>query len=178
MGGGNGTYTYCAGPQYYCKYLLERHHLVAVVTALNQIFGKGYQFGLAKISNGGIQVLEWPGKEVGMIKIFCFHSESINWTCINENEWHESTRIVIDDLKFTSELIALYGAPCWSVKELEKWNKAWAQVSVTVQKHSLYPTSKYISCGEVGASEAFNKTPIKKRVVNNLVPRRIKLRIT
>jgi len=180
------SYTYCEGPQYSCKYRLERHHFVVVIAALNQLFGKSYRFGLAKIQGGGIEILEWPGKNIGMIKIFCIKSKNIAWPLIKqqseeEQEWHNSNAVVVNGFEFTTELVALYGAPCWNVQELGKWNKAWSQVGVIVKKHSLYPESKYMSCGEVGEIEAFITTPVKKRIkciVDNPVPRRIKLRST
>lgn len=180
---GSSSFTYCSGPRYLCKYRLERHHLAAVISALNQLFGTQYRFSLAKITGGGIEVLEWPGREVGMIKLFCFKNVT-KWPWIypdSDDEWHDSSEVVLDDFVFETELMALYGAPCWTVKELEKWNRAWAQVGVTVEKHTMYPASKYISCGEEGrGKKKCDTTPVKKRfrsVVDN-IPRRIKLRIT
>lgn len=165
----NGSYTFCVGPSYNCIYRLERHHFAAVVAALNQIFGKEWRFGLV---TDGIEVLEWPGREFGMYKMFNLKplkNGTIHWPLLPEGDsWRKSTKVVVDNLEFASTLSAFYGAPCWSLGEIEKWNKAWARVGVTVQRDTMYPTSKYISYDyNVGVTEKkkteLSGTPVKKR---------------
>lgn len=132
-------YTYCQGPKYRCKYRLDQWDFARVLSELVEVFGKNYQF---QLTESGIEILNWPGKKTGMMKIFC-----LKFT---------------DNLTFETELIAMHGARCWTLKELEKWNKVWTHVGVSVDICSLYPTSKYISCGDLG-KEATGMEPPKKR---------------
>ena len=166
-------YTYCDGPTYKIHDKLTRKDIILVIDALNEIFGQGWNFQLEPITEGGIEVVQWPGKPKHAFKTLRFIHDKIQWpwiTSLSAAEWRESDKVVLEGCVFDTYLKAFFGAPCWSVRELEKWNRAWARVGVTVVKKTLYPKHKYISYGGYLAAmkpmvgKASQKaTPVRKR---------------
>lgn len=153
-----GAFTYCSGPTYKLEHHLTQSDVIVVLDALHEIFGHGWKFELEAITEGGIQVTQWPGKELRSFKTFRLGAPEWPWiTPTSAQEWRDSEEQVYEGKVLRTYLKAFFEAPCWSVQELEKWNRAWARVGAQVVKKSLYPKHKYTS-----SRDATTK-PVRKR---------------
>jgi len=143
-------------------YTLEREltqsDVIIVIDALHELFGQGWRFELESITEGGIQVVEWPDREsTDAFKTLRLGSSQWPWiTCVDG--WRGGTEIVFTGQVMRTYLKAFYEAPCWTVGELEKWHCAWARVGAKVVRKSLYPKHKYVS-----REGCLGNKPVRKR---------------
>lgn len=170
-------FTHCTGPIFDCEFPLMRKHIFLLLKSLENVFGTGWVFALEPVTNGGIQIVDWPGREAGMYKTLRFASmgveDTIHWPWIEHDsikQWeHSSELIVVCKCAFGTVLRAEGGAPPWTLREVEQWAVAFEILGAVVRRKSLYPKSKYVTCDSANASEeesaeeAYQCAPLRKR---------------
>lgn len=121
---------------------LSRHGIVAICKELDESFGPGYHFVPEMISDGGLLMTHWPGRKAGQYKSIRFGKlmwpRIANHTTVLE-EWAKAPDEVVfncnmpgmfrfkrrDFLEISIGCKAFYGAPCWTLKELGKIERAF-----------------------------------------------------
>lgn len=164
-----GHYTYCEGPQFKSGFSITTKTIVDLVHALGKRFGKGYEFNLEPISEGGIQMISWPGKEYAhAYKTMRFHVDGGRWPWITEhslNEWQNNTPVVIWKLPpaefkkkqepVVGELFfkAFNGAPCWTFEEVALIVDAFESTGFKCPKSHIPKRKNLQSYGKLGGVE-------------------------
>jgi hypothetical protein len=115
--------------------------LVDVVLLLKELFGGDkYDFDLEDSTEAGIVWTRYPGQTATSYKSFRFHFEALEgsgWPALTEERlerwavepevlWTFKKRVVTDPVG-GSTLKALYGAPTWTVREVNLFRNAFRQ---------------------------------------------------
>lgn len=144
--------TYGNGFYYRARSILTRGEFVELLDELNKEFGDGWSFEPEPIHEGGIEVVNWPGKEgkqykaMRLCKTRGMNYDQMPWPWIKDT-WRERWTIVdkndilfIGDVKAkrplrewnSTVLKAFYGAPAWTSEELGKIEKVFAKFNIEV----------------------------------------------
>jgi hypothetical protein len=145
--------TYCGGP----SFILNRtvpvttHHVAKWIIALRKHYGDGYRFEAEQIYEGGIEFSGWPGKTIFEFKTFRLSAGIRNWPHINDGsttpaQWlakdastlYDGDSVITrrrdgtwktDRTKFelTTCLKSFYGAPLWTLDEIDVFVKTFRE---------------------------------------------------
>lgn len=151
--------TYCSGPVLRSSAAIDTHTMVHLLDALQQSFGDGYAFRLEPITEGGIEMSNWPGKAEGQFAYktlrFSFRDHG-TWPVIGsdtEAKWRTSPpviiwtpppvtvckrrRQVVTKIDGACFLKAFYAAPAWTKAELTSFMNALESVGISHTKSSV-----------------------------------------
>jgi hypothetical protein len=157
-----GPYTCCNGPIFSCSFPITTKTIVELVHELQRRFGEGYEFGLEPITEGGIQMTSWPGKEEGHVyalKTMRFQMSQDNWPRIEKDtfsNWEENDPVVLWQEKKEAKLRgalylkAFYGAPCWTPLSVTHIVNALQSVGFKCAKSSVPKKSRMENYGNLG----------------------------
>lgn len=127
--------TYTTGPRYLVSQNVTKQTFIKIIDEINAAFGEGYEFDLEPITEGGIIWRQWPGKLPGHFKTFrlCIRDWpdiAPSWKII----WQNNTEVVLKsgEIHFTT-LKAFYGAPAWTMEEVEKFRSVLAKHGLEIQ---------------------------------------------
>lgn len=163
----SGPYTCCGGPWFTFPYSITTKTIVDFVYALRARFGKGYEFRIEPITEGGIQMMSWPGKEhARAYKTMRFHIQRGKWPFIEDNtfgQWENSPPILLWPLPpkeakkkqkpVDGELYfkAFSGAPCWTPDEVSLVVSATESVGFKCPKSHIPKKTNLTAYGDLGA---------------------------
>jgi hypothetical protein len=141
--------TYCVGPRLVVdtKRNITSRTILDIITHLRIVFGPGYEFEPEDATEAGIVWVEYPGKTKRSYKSFRFHFYTAGgWPVLNDerlDEWVHGERPEIlwkfsdrrtdkerEEPIGSSTLKAFYGAPAWTVKEVNLFRNAFRQHGV------------------------------------------------
>lgn len=151
------TYTYTELPtRITMRGAVTTHHIISLLDALHLQFGAGYAFRAEPITEGGIEMIAWPGRlgEEGYKSLrFRFDNQQGDWPWIDadtEARWRATPAEVIWKPDYQRSyrrrqanqgsvggkvlLKAFHGAPCWTREECERFFTAFRAAGFTVQK--------------------------------------------
>jgi hypothetical protein len=120
------TYTYTPGPWFDVPEKgLSKNDFHTTLTLLHALFGSEYTFRYEPVSEGGFEMIRWPGKKIGEgYKTIRFgeNSEAGTWPYIDGTElWQGMSYIVFKGpFRLNTFLKAYRGAPCWTKEEVDK----------------------------------------------------------
>jgi len=163
------TYTYWPGPRFTCVEVITTKTIVRIIDRLYSAFGPGYEFEPEPITEGGIQMTNWPGRVDHAFKTFRFAMWQPygKWPWIQHqhgsalNQWRHADAVTI----WTPEprktgatptvagalfLKAFFGAPCWSHDELRMVMHAMHQEGMSCMKSKLPGRAKLVKVGDLG----------------------------
>lgn len=160
-----GPYTCCDGPRFSCSFPITTKTIVDLVHALRKRFGEGYEFGLESITEGGIQMTSWPGKEEGHVyalKTMRFQMAQDNWPRVEEHtlkSWEKSEPFVLwssqkksGSLKGALYLKAFHGAPCWTSESVAHIVEAFQSIGFKCVKSGIPKKNKLAQYGNLGGT--------------------------
>lgn len=107
--------------------VITTKHIVTFIDELSRSFGGGYVFRPEPISEGGVEMINWPGKIAGAYKTVRFHFQAHGgWPQIDGDgvleKWRREQAVVIwhNSGAFRGSLFikAFDGAPCWTKAEI------------------------------------------------------------
>ena len=149
-----GYYTYTPGFAFTAELPITTSTIVALCDQLASRFGAGYVFGPEQITEGGVLMVDWPGRNLGELKTFRFWiseytSGPSKWPFIADpietrEEWRQqiaNPRVIWDIptcfLQSESTVLhghlfykAFFGAPCWNTTELRYLAESFAAVGI------------------------------------------------
>lgn len=119
-------YTYTPGPSFQVpEGGLSKNDFHTILVKLHALFGSEYTFRYEPISEGGFEMIRWPGKKIGegykSIR-FVENDEVGRWPYIDGTEfWQGMTYIVFKGPFLLHTFLKAYrGAPCWGKDEVDK----------------------------------------------------------
>jgi hypothetical protein len=162
------TYTYTPGYRFKFEGDITTKTMVELIDSLEAQFGEGFRFVPEAITEGGLELVAWPGAHIdGAYKAMRFRvsSGAGEWPWITNatlSQWRtQGASVIWEPLggKRTVEGTLFYkaftGAPCWTRAELEKVKAAFALAGVKCT--GAIPSAKSLrSVGKLGE-------PAKKR---------------
>lgn len=120
-------YTYTTGPSFEVpEQGLSKNDLHNILTQLHVLFGLDYTFCYEAKTEGGFQMIKWPGKRLGegykSIRFVITKDEVGTWPYIDGTEnWQGMTYVVFKGpFRLMTFLHAYRGAPCWTKEEVDK----------------------------------------------------------
>lgn len=164
--GQNSMHTYCSGPRFSSPFPITSKTIVDFVDALSERFGPGYEFKPEPISEGGIEMTSWPGKDdPRAYKTVRFHMVHGQWPIIQRDtldQWRINPPVEIwtlpprlgrdraHTLEGSTFFKAFYGAPCWTRESAGLVMDALNSVGFKCIKSSLPKNKDLQSFGELG----------------------------
>ena len=148
-------YTYCAGPSLMTsERRITSKTVVGIVLLLGKLFDEEkYEFALEDATEAGIVWTKYPGQTKTSYKSFRFHFEAVEgggwpplteerlerWLCPNDAAAKPEVLWTFKDNRTDKEreapigassLKAMYGAPPWTVREVNLFRNAFRQFGI------------------------------------------------
>ncbi len=131
--------TYSSGFDVKAQQPITTKTIVGIVDDLKRLFGNQYDFEPEPITEGGILWTQYPGKTDTSYKTMRFHFDSENgkWPWIHTFlQWRNNNAQTIwsnppnqrgrtPKIEGGTFLKAFFGAPCWTIEEIDKFRSAF-----------------------------------------------------
>jgi hypothetical protein len=135
--------TYHSGFEYKVTTPITKQVFVGLIDELTEAFGAGWKFVTEPITEGGIEITNWPGKLPKHYKTLRLLRR--DWPTITPNwreEWCSSSDVLLDvtptkDSWNGTFLKAFHGAPAWSQKEIDMFIQVFESHGMIIRKKKL-----------------------------------------
>lgn len=150
-----GPYTYCPGPRFSVTEPITTRNIGTIIEVLTSVFGEGYEFQPEPISEGGIIMTKWPGKEGFKTIRFNFGRQTNSkWPWVTDGAFAGTTtiwdKVGLEKYKGGTYLKAFYGAPVWTPEEVQHVVHAFDAAGFVCLKSSIPGKKKLRETGLLG----------------------------